>query len=243
MFWPSCYQRYLSMQLSIAGIEILLVYKKVKHLYLRVCAQDASVSVTVPRRMLLADVRVWLEARVPWIRRQQAAIVARQLPRFQRFETGERAQYLGVPLSLFVLDQSPSGVRLVEAGAGFNLLLSVKRSATAATRARLVERWFREQLCQHVQRLVDQWQPIVGRPLAGWSIRKMRSRWGSCHLGEQKITLNLALVHYPLSCIECVVVHELVHLLEPSHNARFKALMGHFLPDFRVAEQVLNGFS
>lgn len=100
---------------------------------------------------------------------------------------------------------------------------------------------YRELMMTQLHSLVPLWEEKIGVRANHYSIRLMKSRWGTCHPGKRKICLNLALIKYPLTCLEYVIVHELVHLLEASHNARFKSLMDKFMPDWRVYKGILDG--
>lgn len=89
--------------------------------------------------------------------------------------------------------------------------------------------------------LVERWAPIMGVKPGALVYRNMVSRWGSCNVKTGRICLNVQLAAHPPECLEYVVVHELCHLLEPSHGPRFKALMTRFLPDWREREAKLRG--
>lgn len=81
----------------------------------------------------------------------------------------------------------------------------------------------------------------MGTRVADWGVKRMRTRWGTCNIRARRIWLNLELAKHPAECLEYVVVHEMVHLLERYHNARFKALMDTFLPDWRERKRTLGG--
>ena len=87
--------------------------------------------------------------------------------------------------------------------------------------------------------LIAKWEPIVGRTVERFSVRHMRSRWGSCTPRTRTIRLNSELAQKPPECLDYVVLHEMVHLLEPSHNARFHALMDGFMPEWRTLRALL----
>lgn len=111
-----------------------------------------------------------------------------------------------------------------------------QRSVTQEELARL-----KEQIAQYARK----WEPIMGVHCVHWTIRDMKSRWGSCTVAKKTIRINLQLARKPEVCVEYVVVHELVHLLEPSHNERFHAYMKQFLPDYKERKRLLeeSGFS
>ena len=94
-----------------------------------------------------------------------------------------------------------------------------------------------------LQRLIDKWEPVMGVKSAGFTIKKMKTRWGSCNVKSHHLNFNLLLAKMPPECTEYVVVHELTHLLEPSHNARFWSLMEYYLPESKKLRKQLAGFS
>ena len=108
--------------------------------------------------------------------------------------------------------------------------------------APFMERELRLELKRQLQRLIDKWEPVMGVKSAGFTIKKMKTRWGSCNVKSHHLNFNL-LAKVPPECAEYVVVHELTHLLEPSHNARFWSLMEHYLPESKKLRKQLAGFS
>ena len=109
--------------------------------------------------------------------------------------------------------------------------------------APFMEREIRLELKKQLQRLIDKWEPVMGVKSAGFTIKKMKTRWGSCNVKSHHLNFNLLLAKVPPECAEYVVVHELTHLLEPSHNARFWSLMEYYLPGSRELRKQLAGFS
>lgn len=109
--------------------------------------------------------------------------------------------------------------------------------------APFMEREIRLELKRQLQRLIDKWEPVMGVKSAGFTIKKMKTRWGSCNVKSHHLNFNLLLAKVPPECAEYVVVHELTHLLEPSHNARFWSLMEYYLPESKKLRKQLAGFS
>ena len=109
--------------------------------------------------------------------------------------------------------------------------------------APFMEREIRLELKRQLQRLIDKWEPVLGVKSAGFTIKKMKTRWGSCNVKSHHLNFNLLLAKVPPECAEYVVVHELTHLLEPSHNARFWSLMEYYLPGSKELRKQLAGFS
>ena len=120
------------------------------------------------------------------------------------------------------------------------MLLRVRPRTDAAKRRALVDEWYREQLKQAVPPLLARWQPRLGVRVERVFVQRMKTGWGSCNHKARTIRLNTELAKKPAACLEYIVVHELVHLLEPTHNARFVALMDRFMPRWQFHRQVLN---
>lgn len=95
-------------------------------------------------------------------------------------------------------------------------------------------------LKREVEHLVDKWQPVIGVRVTGITIRQMKTRWGSCNVKTHHININLALLHKPAECLEYVVVHEMTHILEASHNQVFWNYMTEFYPNWKAVRKYLN---
>jgi predicted metal-dependent hydrolase len=119
-------------------------------------------------------------------------------------------------------------------------VLRVRPGSTARTRGAALEAWYRDRLKEAAMPLFAKWEPVMGVKVGKLLMQRMRTRWGTCNTRSGSIRLNTELVKKPPECLEYVVVHEMVHLLEPSHNARFKALMTRFMPNWAVCRQMLN---
>jgi predicted metal-dependent hydrolase len=104
----------------------------------------------------------------------------------------------------------------------------------------VLERWYRARLREQASELLEQWAARIGVTVAHWNIRKAKTRWGACNQHVRRIWLNLELAKKPVQCLEYIVVHELVHLIERHHNDKFAALMDHHLPDWRLRRDLLN---
>ena len=120
------------------------------------------------------------------------------------------------------------------------LVLYLRPGASQDKRQSVVDKWLREQLKAETHRLIEKWAPHIGVAVPKFTARKMKTKWGSCSPAANSILVNLELAKKPLECLEYIVVHELTHLLEPSHNARFIALMTQFMPKWRFYRDELN---
>lgn len=224
-------------QLLIDDILAEVVRKPVRQLRLSIRPPQGSLRITVPLRTTEATIREVVLRKQSWIRKHQAAFRQRApAPPALQYETGETHYYQGQPLRLCVHAQAGRAqVRLL----ADELHLHVPLGATAAQRALVLARWRRAQLQAQVPALLAKWEPLVGAQAADWGIKQMKTRWGTCSIRARRIWLSLELSQWPLACLEYVVVHELTHLHERLHNARFWHLLGQAMPEWRQPHQAL----
>ncbi|TDN36368.1 M48 family peptidase [Hymenobacter sp. UV11] len=218
-------------QLLIDDLTVEVVRKPVRQLRLTVRAPLGQLRVTAPMRTTEAAIREVVLSKQAWIRKHQAAFRARPAAPVLRYESGETHYYQGQPLRLLVHEQA--GARAQVQLLADELHLHVPAGATPAQRAQVLARWRRTHLQAHVAELLAKWEPVVGAQVADWGIKQMKTRWGTCSIRARRIWLNLELSQWPVSCLEYVVVHELTHLHERLHNARFWHLLGQAMPDWQ----------
>jgi predicted metal-dependent hydrolase len=226
-------------QVLIDNVALELVRKNIRTIRLTVYAPDGRVRVAAPLRMPQATIDAFVSARRAWILKHQQAMAAREQPQALSYTDGEMHYYQGQAHELRVLPTS-ARPRVVLHPEAQLLELHVAPGSTAEQRAQVLTAWYRQQLKQQVPALLARWEPVVGRQAAAWGIKQMRTRWGTCSIRARRIWLNLELIKRPLPCLEYVVVHELTHLHERLHNARFWGLMDQFMPDWRQHKAELN---
>jgi hypothetical protein len=225
-------------RITVGGLVVEVVRKDIKNLHLGVYPPNGRVRVAVPLVVSDEAVRLAVIGKLGWIKRQQAKFEAQPRQSQREMVNGESHYFLGQRYRLRVLAYTgPPRIRC--SGADF-LDLFVRPETTVEQRQRVLEDWYREQLRGRIPALLEQWQPVLGVAAAEWGIRKMKTRWGSCNIRARRVWFNLELAKKPARCLEYVVVHELVHLLERNHNARFKALMDWHLPMWRTCREALN---
>jgi predicted metal-dependent hydrolase len=224
--------------LEFDGIRIEVLRKEVKNINLRVSAPDGRVRVSVPHRVGDDVVLQFLNQRKEWIRRKQALFANQSGQAKPNYVSGETHYWAGKAHTLEVHEQSEDeGVHL---RAGDILALHIRPHASAAQRAALLDAWYRTQLSRLIPPLIAKWEPIMGVQVAEWRIRRMKTRWGTCSIHARRIWINLELAKYTPACLEYIVVHEMVHLLEKGHNKRFYGFMDRFLPNWRETRVSLN---
>lgn len=226
-----------SAYLTVRGIGVDVVYKDIKNLHIGVYPPLGRVRVAAPQRLDDDQVRLAVIQRLPWIKRQQEQLHATDRQSQRQMVSGESHYVWGKRLRLRVIERPGRPHLEVD---GDRLLLYVPAGTDSITRDRLLKQWRRQQLRERITPLIAEWEPVVGRNVNRWSIRRMKTKWGSCNprLGSLWFNLELAAKHPDL--LEYMVVHEMVHLLERGHGERFTTLMDRLMPDWRGRRTALN---
>jgi predicted metal-dependent hydrolase len=225
-------------QIIISNIPIELERKRIKNMYLRILPPDGKVHISAPIRMSEEEIRRFVVSKIDWIALQQGKLRERNTHQKLDYITGEEIYVWGRKFNLRVIKAGASQTLSFE---GENLILFVKEDSSAEQRKRMMDSWYRKALQQEIPSLIAKWERIIGVNSSSWNIRDMKTRWGTCNIRSKNICLNLQLAKKSPKCLEYVVVHELVHLLEKSHNSVFKAYMDKFLPEWRSIKKELNG--
>ena len=223
--------------LTIADIPVEVVKKDIKNVHLTVHPPEGQVRITVPKRMQLDTIRLYVISKLQWIRRQQQAIRAQERETRREFLDRESHYVWGRRYLLKVVErEAPPAVELT----GRYLVLYVRPGADNEHREEILSAWYRGQLRAAVTPLVEKWGRILGVSVNGIFIRRMKTKWGSCNQKAANIRLNTELAKKPLECLEYVTLHEMVHLRERTHNARFTAMMDQYMPGWEHRRDELN---
>ncbi len=227
----------MTRQITVAGIPVTIVRKAIENLHLGVYPPDGRVRVAVPLHTTDDNARLAVVSRLPWIRKQQASFRAQARQSDREMVDGESHYVWGVRHRLQVSERR--GRHEVQLGGRF-LRLLVNPGTSVEKRRLLLNEWYRQQLKSRIPGLVQHWQPIIGVAVNDWGVKRMKTRWGTCNIEAGRIWLNLELAKKPSECLEYVVVHEMVHLLERHHTERFRTLLDGFLPHWPHVRAILN---
>ena len=224
-------------RITLGVIEADVVFKDIRNVHLTVLPPKGRVRISAPRHMALDTVRVFALSKLAWIKSQREKMAGQEreatreyLERESHYVWGRR--YL---LKLINADAAPS-VELRHR----TLLLAIRPNADTAAKDALLARWYRDQVRTRATELVVEWSSTLGLDAPRIHVQHMKTKWGSCSPARRSIRLNTELAKKPPGCLEYIVVHELVHLIEPTHNERFKALMRTFLPEWEDRRRELN---
>jgi len=225
-------------QILVSGISIQLLRKSIKNLRIVVYPPDGRVRVSAPWHLTDEDIYLAIVSRLSWIKQKRAKFQAQPRQPKQEMLTGESHYVFGHKYKLEVIEGR--GRHEILLSDRDRLQLFVSPGTSTEKRLRVLNEWYRDQLKGKIPDLLNQWQPIIGKQVNDWGIKKMKTKWGSCNITQRRIWLNLELAKRPIECLEYVLVHELVHLLERYHNEQFKAYMDKYLPQWQEYSDMLN---
>lgn len=223
--------------IQLGGLTIDVQRKDIKNIHLSVYPPSGKVRISAPLRMELDTIRVFAISKLKWIKKQQEAFKKQERETEREYLTRESHYFLGERYLLKVVEQD-AGSRIILKKK--EIIMLVRPETTSEKRQELLDEWYRFQLKLILPPMIDRWEKKIGIKANEFGVKKMRTKWGTCNPEAGRIWLNLELAKKPLECIEYIVVHELLHLVEPSHNERFIALLEKHLPKWKFLREQLN---
>lgn len=224
-------------QLDLGSIRVDVVRKNIKNIHLGVYPPTGKVRIAAPEWMELDAIRLFAINKLAWIKQQQKKLLAQERETPREYLERESHYVWGRRYLLQIVERE---ARAAVALNHRHLQLQVRPGTDAGKREALLADWYRENLKQAVPALLARWEPLVGARVERFYVQRMKTKWGSCNVVARNIRLNTELAKKPPECLEYIVVHELIHLREPTHNDRFVALMTRLMPAWRDCRDALN---
>ena len=221
----------------IGDLSIQVTKKDIKNVHLSVHPPDGRVILVAPTATRLEVARAYAISRLSWIREQQQKLKnqARETPR--QFIERESHYLWGRRYLMTVLYRDAKPCVTLDHK---RITLTVRPGSDARRRAEVIHEWHKSILHEVVPRLIRKWEPKLEVKVADYFLQRMKTKWGSCNHKAGHIRLNTELVKKPKDLLEYVIVHEMLHLLEPTHSDRFMAILGEHYPTWREARAELN---
>ena len=224
-------------QIELGDIVVDVELKNIKNIHLSVYPPTGRVRIAAPARMDLDTIRVYAITKLDWIKAQQQKFLNQQretpreyLERESHYVWGRR--YL---LKVILKDSAPE-VTLKHS----QLVVQVRPGTSKGKIEDIIGEWYRGQIRKAVPPLISKWEPLMGVKVGRLFIQRMKTKWGSCNHVSGNLRLNTDLAKKPPECLEYIVVHEMAHLLESTHNSRFVSLMDRFMPRWQFYRTELN---
>ena len=223
--------------IKLGDIDIEVTLKAIKNVHLSVYPPYGKVKVAAPSRMSIENIKIYTISKLGWIKEQQKKFKSQIRESKREYLTKESHYYLGQRYMLKIneINSAPSVILRHK-----TIELYIRPQTSKLKMHLVLEDWYRSELKLIIQELITKWEKKIGVKSESFGIRKMKTKWGSCNTDTKSVLLNLELAKKPYQCIEYIVVHELVHLLERRHNDRFITLMNRFLPEWKQLKNDLN---
>lgn len=223
--------------IQIGELTVEVTQKDIKNLHLSVHPPLGRISVAAPRHLSVSAIRAFAIGKLSWIRQEQAKLREQERETPREFLHRESHYVWGRRCLLDVVEQDAAPA---VSWSRNRLTLMIRPGTDEIRRGEVLEAWYRAQLREQAKPVMAEWEKRLGVQVQKTFVQRMKTRWGSCNVARRSVRLNTDLAKKPRECLDYVIVHELVHLLEPTHNARFVAMMDQFLPGWPHRRDQLN---
>lgn len=225
--------------MEISGVKIEVIKKKIKNIHLSVLPPLGRVRISAPIGTKDETIKLFAIKKIGWIKKQIQKFESQPRQSEREYVSGE-SHYLWGRRYKLELKYTKKANKVETKGS--KLVLTVREASTQEQREKIMNEWYRAELKAKLPALIEKWEKIIGVNINDFGVKNMRTKWGTCNVKDKRIWINLQLAKKPVACLEYIVVHELVHLLEKNHTSVFIEYMDKFLPGWRVTKDELNGF-
>jgi predicted metal-dependent hydrolase len=191
---------------------------------------------TTPTHLDNEAVRLAVISKLSWIKKQREAFLNQARQTKREMVSGESHYLFG---KRYLLDLKYKNAKHEIVKKHSKLELYVRDNTTVENRLKVLEDFYRKQLKQEIEKFINKWQKNLNIELDSWNIKKMKTKWGSCNIERKRLLFNLELAKVPLECVEYIIVHEVLHLIERHHNDNFKAMLDKYLSDWQSRKERL----
>ena len=223
--------------IKLGSIQADVEFKDIKNVHLSVYPPEGRVRIAAPSHMKLSTIRAFALGKMAWIRTQQRQLREQERETQREYLDKESHYFWGKRYLLEVKENRPQ--QKVDIGQG-KITLCIRGEKNSDRFEAILEEWYRTQVREYSAPLIQKWEKIIGVSVKKLFVQKMKTKWGSCTSTHGYIRLNTELAKKPRECLEYLIVHEMVHLLEPTHNDRFRRLMDTHLPHWPELREKLN---
>lgn len=225
------------MDLSIGNINIEVIKKNIKNLHLAVYPPDGRVRIAAPEKMKDDVIRVFAVSKISWIKKQQKKLLAQPRQNKREFVSGESHYFKGIR---YLLNVEVSNNNSISIRNKKYIDLMVKDISDYEKKEKLMKEWYRKELKKEIPEIIEKWAEITGIEINEYKIKIMKTKWGTCNPKDKRIWLNLELAKKNKRCLEYVVLHEMIHILERTHNEKFQYYMNKYMPNWKEIREELN---
>lgn len=225
-------------QIIISDIRIDVIRKDIKNMYLAVYPPKGKVRISVPKRVNSDTIRLFAISKLGWIKRSQRKFKEQERQSKREYKSRESHYFQGKRYLLNVIETKEKNRIAIRNKT--SIIMYVVKDTSLEKRHKLMNEWYRESLKKLIPEILLKWEKIIGVQTTECKIKIMKTKWGSCNIHKRRLWINLELAKKPTKCLEYIIVHELVHLLERNHNERFINYINTFLPNWKKLKLELN---
>lgn len=225
-------------QISISNITVDVIRKDIKNMHLAVYPPTGRVRIAAPLNVNEEAVRLFAVSKMGWIKRHQRKFEKQQRETPREYIERESHYFQGKRYLLRI--KRTNGAGYVDLKGKTYMDLYLKEDATWEYKRNILNEWYRAELKKLIPEIVKKWEKKLEVTVKDWGVKQMKTKWGSCNIEAQRIWLNLELAKKPIQCLEYIIVHEMVHLLERHHSDKFLSLMDYYLPNWKHLKEELN---
>lgn len=221
----------------INGIEVKIIRKDIKNVHLYVKPPFGKVELTCPLNFTDTNARFFIQTKLGWIKNKKAEFEEHSRQTKREFVSGESIYIWGIQYFLTVKTSLKTYDIRID---GNNVVFTVRKGSTPEQRESVFNEWFRERLKNEINKQLPKWEMKTGLKASSYTIKKMKSRWGTCNHDKKLLVFNLLLAQKDKTCLDYVILHELAHTKEKTHNNRFIKILDTYMPNWRVIKKTLN---
>lgn len=221
-----------------SNLSVDVVRKDIKNMHLAVYPPTGRVRIAAPLRIDDEAVRLFAISKMGWIRKHQRSFTEQERQSPREFKERESHYFNGRRYLLKVIESSKPATIVLRNKTYIEMY--VKPDTSTEQRQTLMNEWYRKELKKIIPPIIEKWESQMGVTVSDWQVKQMKTKWGTCNIEASRIWLNLELAKKPIHCLEYIIVHEMIHLLERHHNDIFLAYMEKFLPNWKHIKDELN---
>ena len=224
--------------ITISNIKIDVVRKDIKNIHLAVYPPTGRVRIAAPLKVNEDAIRLFAVAKLGWIKRNQKKFEGQERISQREYKQRESHYFQGRRFLLNITETEGAPKVILKSKKFIELF--VRPETTVEKRHEIMTEWYRVQLKKQIPTIIEKWEAILKVKVSDWQVKQMKTKWGSCNIEKKRLWINLELAKKPEHCLEYIIVHEMVHLLERHHNERFLYYMDTYLPTWRQLKTELN---
>ncbi|HPR17434.1 MAG TPA: SprT family zinc-dependent metalloprotease [Candidatus Cloacimonadota bacterium] len=229
-------------KITVSNISIDIVRKDIKNIHLTIYPPNGRIKVSTPLKIDNDSLRLFIISKMGWIKKKLHELENQERQSARKYISGENHYYWGKRYILNVIYQKAPLPNQVQVRNKKFIDLSIRENSSQQIRKHALYSWYRSEIKKAIPSLISKWEKKLNVSVSNWGVKIMKTKWGTCNTDAKRIWLNLELVKKPSYCLDYIVLHEMMHLIERTHSDRFNNLMDKYFPNWKSVRKELNEF-